>query len=65
VITIFGGLIVLMPFIDVELPPIPPLHFTMFKTPSSFVTSIVLVIIFEVPLYVDVVINPKPNATTN
>ncbi len=54
-----------MPFIDVELPPIPPLHFTMFKTPSSFVTSIVLVIIFEVPLYVDVVINPKPNATTN
>ncbi len=65
VTTIFGGLIVLMPSIDVELPPIPLIHFTMFKTPSLFVTSIVLVIIFEVSLYVDVVVNPKPNATTN
>jgi len=65
VITILGGLNVLMPSIDVELPPIPPTHFTMSKTPSSSVTSIVPMIIFEVSLYVDVVVNRKPNAITN
>ncbi len=64
-ITNFGGLSVLMPSIDVELPPILPIHFTMSKTPSSSVTSIVPMIIFEISLYVDVVVNLKPNAITN
>ncbi len=55
----------LMLSIDVEFPPIPPIHFTMSKTPSSSITSIVPMIIFEVSLYVDVVVNPKPNTTIN
>ncbi len=55
----------LMPSIDVELPLIPPIHFIMLKTPSSSATSIVPMFIFEVSLHVDVVVNPKPNATTN